>query len=243
MTRSEFIKKIGNIAKEDMKETGILASLTIAQAALESGWGGSGLTVKGNALFGIKANSSWQGKIYNGKTVEYYDGVNATNITAAFRAYDSWAESIADHSALLTYASRYKNLIDCTDYKLACQYIQQDGYATDPNYTTLLTGIIESYNLTEYDIWQDDYVQNYTNLGDHAIVYMKAYLYAQNLFKELYNGMSKKSYKSWYIGLEINKENAVNILKKNGIADVTINYLDQYIYNDALIIKLAKAMV
>ena len=49
----------------DMQKSGVLASLTIAQAILESGWGKSGLTVKGNALFGIKAGKSWSGKVYS----------------------------------------------------------------------------------------------------------------------------------------------------------------------------------
>lgn len=151
MTKSEFLQKIKEPAIENMIETGVLASLTVAQAALESGWGLSGLTLKGNALFGIKANASWKGKIYNGRTVEYYDDVNAVNITAAFRAYDGWAESIADHSALLTGLPRYKYVVGETDYKKACRAVHAAGYATDPNYADKLINIIEAYKLYEYD--------------------------------------------------------------------------------------------
>lgn len=50
-----FIERVGALAAADMQKSGVLASLTIAQAILESGWGKSGLTVKANALFGIKA--------------------------------------------------------------------------------------------------------------------------------------------------------------------------------------------
>ena len=57
-----FLDKIGPMAAADMQKTGILASLTVAQAILESGWGKSGLTVKANNRFGIKGT-------YNGASV------------------------------------------------------------------------------------------------------------------------------------------------------------------------------
>lgn len=56
--QKKFIERVGALAAADMQKSGVLASLTIAQAILESGWGKSGLTVKGNALFGIKAGTS-----------------------------------------------------------------------------------------------------------------------------------------------------------------------------------------
>ena len=66
--QKKFIERVGALAAADMQKSGVLASLTIAQAILESGWGKSGLTVKGNALFGIKAGKSWTGAVYSGKT-------------------------------------------------------------------------------------------------------------------------------------------------------------------------------
>ena len=146
-----FIERVGALAAADMRASGVLASLTIAQAILESGWGKSGLTVKANALFGIKAGRSWKGKVYSAKTQECYDGVTFTTVTALFRAYDSWAESVADHSALLTGAARYKAVIGERDYKTACRAIKAAGYATDPKYPDKLIQIIESYGLTAYD--------------------------------------------------------------------------------------------
>ncbi|MBE6012068.1 MAG: hypothetical protein E7234_05875 [Lachnospiraceae bacterium] len=139
------------MASKDMIKSGILASLTIAQAILESSWGKSGLTVKGNALFGIKAGSNWKGKVYSGKTQECYNGISFTEITALFRAYNSWEESVSDHSELLTGLARYKNVVGERDYKKACKAIQAAGYATDPNYTNKLISLIETYNLTSYD--------------------------------------------------------------------------------------------
>ena len=106
--QKKFIERVGALAAADMQKSGVLASLTIAQAILESGWGKSGLTVKGNALFGIKAGTSWTGAVYSGKTQECYDGVTFTTVTGLFRAYGSWAESVADHSDLLSCNTRYK---------------------------------------------------------------------------------------------------------------------------------------
>ena len=143
-----FLDKIGPMAAADMKKTGILASLTIAQAILESGWGKSGLTLKANNLFGIKGK--YNGASISCKTKEW-DGSKYITITAAFRKYPSWAESVADHSALFLRLDRYKNLRGCTDYKKACQYVREDGYATDPAYTTKLVQLIEKYGLTQYD--------------------------------------------------------------------------------------------
>lgn len=151
MTNQDFIKKVGKIAADSMQKTKILASLTTAQAILESGWGKSGLTTKGNALFGIKATATWEGKVYSSKTKECYDGVNFVEIQAAFRAYDSWEESMEDHSRLLTTADRYKALIGEKDYKKACKEIQRAGYATDPTYANKLINLIEQYKLYEYD--------------------------------------------------------------------------------------------
>lgn len=149
MTNNEFINKIGPMAREDMQKTKILASLTIAQAILESNWGKSSLSVEpNNNLFGIKGT-------YNGKSVtlptsEYLNG-KWVKVNAQFRKYPSWRESIADHSSLFNRLDRYKNLRGCTDYKLACKYVREDGYATDPSYTTKLINLIEKYNLNKFD--------------------------------------------------------------------------------------------
>ena len=149
--QKKFIERVGALAAADMQKSGVLASLTIAQAILESGWGKSGLTVKGNALFGIKAGTSWTGAVYSGKTQECYDGVTFTTVTGLFRAYGSWAESVADHSDLLSCNTRYKAVIGERDYKTACRAIAAAGYATDPKYADKLVQIIETYALTAYD--------------------------------------------------------------------------------------------
>ena len=82
----------------------------------------------------------------------WVQGVNFTVITDLFRAYDSWAESVADHSALLTGLPRYKAVVGETDYKKACRAVHAAGYATDPKYSDSLIKLIEQYGLTEWDI-------------------------------------------------------------------------------------------
>jgi len=151
--QKDFIAKVGALAAADIKQSGILASLTVAQAILESGWGTSALAVNANALFGIKADSRWSGRVYSTATKECYDGVNFTTVDALFRAYDSWEHSIADHSAFLTGSSRYAAVISERDYKKACTAIHAAGYATDPGYAGKLINLIETYGLTDFDIF------------------------------------------------------------------------------------------
>lgn len=145
----EFLAKIKPMVIEDMKKTGILASLTASQALIESNKGNSGLTQKANNLFGMKG--TYNGQSVTMPTTEFYNGVRVT-VNAAFRKYPNWSDSIADHSGLFNRSSRYANLRGLTDYKLACKYVQQDGYATSPTYTQTLLKTIENYKLWAWDL-------------------------------------------------------------------------------------------
>ena len=147
-TDQTFLEKIKPLVIVDMKKTGIPASLTAAQAYIESNKGNSGLTVKCNNLFGIKG--TYNGQSGKFMTTEYYNG-KAQRVLANFRAYPSWFESISDHSAMFLRMSRYHNLIGCKDYKQACIFVKQDGYATSPTYTQTLTNTIERFKLYEWD--------------------------------------------------------------------------------------------
>lgn len=147
-TDKSFLAKFKPMAIKDMRETGILASLTGAQAFIESSKGNSGLTTKANNLFGIKG-------FYNGQSVrmlttEYYNGV-ACRVYADFRKYPSWQESINDHSGLFNRLARYKNLRGETDYVKACNNVHADGYATSPTYATTLLTKINMFKLYEWD--------------------------------------------------------------------------------------------
>ena len=149
MTNNQFIDWLGGVAVEDYAQHKILPSLTIAQGIIESGWGKSGLTQKANALFGIKAGSSWSGRTYSAKTAEY-GGKGKYYIKDAFRAYDNCEQSVADHGALLN-GKRYSAVRSATNYKEATRAVKAAGYATDPNYTGTLNSMIEKRNLDAWD--------------------------------------------------------------------------------------------
>ncbi len=149
--QKNFIETVGTLSRSDQHADRILPSVTIAQAILESGWGKSMLTKKANALFGIKAGKDWTGRVYSCNTQECYDGVHFTKETAVFRAYDSLAESIADHGAFLCGLTRYQNVIGEKDYRAACIALKTAGYATDPGYSQKLIRLIETYDLTRFD--------------------------------------------------------------------------------------------
>lgn len=157
MTKSEFIPTIAPLVIAENKKRGypLFTSVVIAQAICESGWGQSKIMMKANAIFGIKATSSWKGKVYNTKTQECYDGVSYTNITACFRAYDNLQESITDYFDLITKLERYRKAI-VAETPLECiTAIKNGGYATSPTYINTIMSIINSNNLTKYDNVED----------------------------------------------------------------------------------------
>ncbi|MBS4022805.1 MAG: glucosaminidase domain-containing protein [Dethiobacter sp.] len=151
--RQEFIDQIAPAAMEGYNQYGILPSLTISQAILESGWGKYHIS---NNLFGIKATSSWTGEVAIRTTKEYINGQWVT-IEAKFRAYPSFAESIIDYIRLIGTTSRYSGVLTASDYKEAAMRVWLAGYATDPQYPQKLVSIIESYNLDQYDIKTKNY--------------------------------------------------------------------------------------
>ena len=147
-TAESFLAKIKPMVIKDMQISGILASLTAAQAFIESSKGNSGLTSKANNLFGIKG--TYNGQSVKMLTTEYYNGVKC-RVYADFRKYPSWQESISDHSALFNRLARYSNLRGETDYVKACNNVAKDGYATSPTYSTTLLNVINKYKLYEWD--------------------------------------------------------------------------------------------
>lgn len=164
LSEADVIAKVGPLFTANQKKSGILASVSLAQFILESGYGKSELAQNANNCFGMKkalssntwSGSSWDGKsIYTKKTQEEENGKMIT-ITADFRKYGCVEDSITDHSAYLLGAKngsafRYNGLKGCTDYKKAVQIIKDGGYATSSIYVSNLCSIIERWNLTKYD--------------------------------------------------------------------------------------------
>ena len=149
MTDQEFLNKIKPDVIQDMHDSGILASLTAAQAFIESNKGGSKLAQDpNNNLFGVKG--SYNGSYVTMKTKEYVNGKYIV-VDAAFKKYPNWLASIKDHSAMFNRLKRYENLRGERNYKTACINVQKDGYATSPVYADTLIRIIETYRLYEWD--------------------------------------------------------------------------------------------
>ncbi|WP_148322007.1 glycoside hydrolase family 73 protein [Paraclostridium bifermentans] len=150
-----FIETISDGAISNYNKYGILPSITMAQAILESGWGNSELAVTHNNLFGIKADLRWNGAVATIATSENYNDSTIAN----FRKYDSIDESIEDHGKFLYENSRYAEygLFNGKDYKSQAQALEDAGYSTvkdengEPIYADKLISLIEKYNLMQYD--------------------------------------------------------------------------------------------
>lgn len=152
MTReqSNFIEMIGNAAVSYYRDYGILPSLTIAQAILESNWGRSGLSRDCNNFFGMKWSKGCGCDYKEYKTKEQRKDGSYVTITAKFRKYGSVSEGIKGYYDFLQY-KRYQNLRGVTDYNKACDLIRQDGWATSLSYAQNLKNYIKRYDLDDYD--------------------------------------------------------------------------------------------
>ena len=140
----QYIDDFKDTAKNNMKEYGVPASITLAQGILESGVGTGSLSQQANNHFGIKCHKEW-----NGPSVLHHDDA----ADECFRKYNDPAESYRDHSLFLTTRSRYDFLFDLPtgDYKAWAKGLKKAGYATDPKYPDKLISLIERYDLHQYD--------------------------------------------------------------------------------------------
>lgn len=148
-----FIQTVSGAARTSEAQTGVPASVTIAQAILESDWGSSLLTREANNYFGIKASSQAAGS--NGliwmPTLEYLSGQWVSEM-AAFRAYQSVADSVADHGWLLRSLPRYAPAFQAAnDPREFARRIAAEGYSTDPSYATKIIQLMDAYNLYQFD--------------------------------------------------------------------------------------------
>lgn len=143
-TVHDYINQFKEVAKNNMKDYKIPASITLAQGILESGAGKGRLCLEANNHFGIKCHKGW-----TGPSITHDDDA----LQECFRKYNDPAESYRDHSKFLTSRSRYNGLfdLDILDYKGWANGLKKAGYATDPKYPSKLIGIIERYQLFLYD--------------------------------------------------------------------------------------------
>ncbi len=160
-----FITYIGNSARKLAENNDLYASVMIAQAMIESGWGTSGLASAPNYnLFGIKG--SYNGTAVNMATQEDDGTGSLYSITSNFKKYPSYKESLEDYVSLLRggvsgnpqmYAGTWKS--NTSSYKDATAFLT-GKYATDTTYADKLNNIIQNYNLTRFDEPEDQSSQN-----------------------------------------------------------------------------------
>ena len=150
MKPQDFIALIGPAARACHQAVGVPASITVSQAALESGWGESGLTKMANNLFGIKADSLWRGETVTLDTKELIRGQWVV-VPAKWRKYPTWQASVDDHAAFLKRNPRYKDCFLCVSTQTFARALLKVGYATDPDYADKLIRLIGVHNLSLLD--------------------------------------------------------------------------------------------
>ncbi|MFQ9706379.1 MAG: glycoside hydrolase family 73 protein [Limosilactobacillus pontis] len=147
-----FIKQVAPEAQAMQNTYHVYASITIAQAILESQWGTSKLASQYHNLFGIKGTGPNSREL---TTKEYINGKWIVT-KGRFRVYDSWSDSIKDHTKLMltgtdTNQQNYDRVVKASNYQEAAKALQDSGYATDPDYAQKLISVIKTYKLYNYD--------------------------------------------------------------------------------------------
>lgn len=146
-SREDFITDLLPHAERAGQQLGVDPRVLLAQAALESGWGqhvmrqGDGRS--SNNLFGIKADSRWDGDQVRAGTMEFRDGILRRE-QAAFRAYASPAQSMADYAEFIRNNPRYQDALGSADAHRYATELQRAGYATDPAYAHKIMNIFNS---------------------------------------------------------------------------------------------------
>ncbi len=146
----DFINSLQMAAQTSMEMTGIPASFVIAEGALESSWGRSGLVAAAMNIFGVKADASWTGPVYIMRTRECIQGKWVIQ-EARWRKYSSWLDSITDHAQFFLQNPRYKPALLCQTGPAFAVAAAKAGYATDPDYAAKITEIITEHDLQTLD--------------------------------------------------------------------------------------------
>ena len=155
MTTAQFVEAAGALAREGHAEFDVPASVTVAQAILESGWGGSQLTANDHNFFGIEC-FGWPGSIavdcHTYRTTECDGAGHCWQTDAQFRTYATTADSFRDHGLFLRANSRYAPAFGyVTNADQFLVELCRAGYATSPTYCTNLSGLMHQYNLYRFD--------------------------------------------------------------------------------------------
>jgi LysM repeat protein len=149
---TDYINQYKDIAIREFQRTGVPASITLAQAVVESGAGTSELALNAKNHFGIKARNNWTGGVYYLKDDD--KDAQGNVVPSPFRMYTAIEDSYKDHSDFLKANKRYDicfAVTPPTDYKTWARKLLEAGYATAPNYPDILIYVIENYELYKFD--------------------------------------------------------------------------------------------
>ena len=150
-TIESYISKYRLIAQLESHRSGIPASIILAQAILESGYGNSDLCKKSNNHFGIKWKGTNDGDFVYSMDDDY--DKNGRHIPSKFIKYDDDAESFRHHSDFIMNRSHYSSLFKYQSYDFEnwAYGLRACGYSTDSRYGVQLVQLIHRYNLNFYD--------------------------------------------------------------------------------------------
>ena len=150
--QKQFINDIAYIIQEEAKARGYkVCSAIIAQAAIESAYNTSLLSVKYHNYFGMKCGSAWKGPSVNLATKEEYNS-QLVSIRDNFRAYPDMIAGVKGYFDFIS-TSRYANLKGATTAQEYLELIKKDGYATSSSYVNTCMNVVNRYDLTKYDIF------------------------------------------------------------------------------------------
>lgn len=260
----QFLSEASEYAKQVASANDLYASVMIAQAILESGWGSSTLSQSPNHnLFGIKG--SYNGQSVTMPTQEYING-KWIAINAQFRKYPTFKQSFEDNAHVLKttsfqqgvyyYSGAWKS--NTKSYKDATAWLT-GRYATAPTYATSLNKLIETYNLTQYDTPNNNNNTNNGNSSTNVDYYTVVSGDTLNKISSKF-GVSVSDLKRWnnlnsdliLIGQKLivkkgissggnsNNGNNVSTITKNLVATETVNVRKTSTINSAIVGSINK---
>ena len=141
LSKEEFYKTYYPIVADSVKGTGLHPEVVMAQMAVESGWGGSGLTTKHNNFFGIKSHGKSGGVEMN---TQEERGGKRVNQKSDFRTYNTPEESVKDYVNFIQTNPRYKKVLAAKTPEEQADALGKSGYSTSSNYGNSLKSTIKA---------------------------------------------------------------------------------------------------
>lgn len=217
----QYVENYKDMAVDQMRRYHIPASITLAQGICESGAGRSRLAREAHNHFGIKVGINWTGP---------YIIMSDDRPDDRFRVYRTDDESYEDHSKFLRNNARYRSLFSLkeTDYKGWAHGLKRCGYATNPNYAPMLIGVIERYNLQQFDSYSSGKYHSrkstpeVTDFFEEHIVYKvnKCYLIIANS-RDTWEKVSRETGVSVRRLLKYNERPKGSVLQRGDIVYLT----------------------